>query len=603
MNIGVRIGRWFRIRTLRVKLISVSLLLLAAPSLTIGLVGYHLSKQYLNQAGEVQLSNEVRQIIGMIELMDAEVAKGSLTMDEAQENVRRFALGAKDKEGHRPLNKNIRLGANGYPFILNDQSVSLAHPFIEGQNTANIKDAGGSLALDEEMGLPITQAFILKAKAGGGFTYYHWALPNSTKLGMKITYSQQEPRWNWIVCASTYMEDFNSSANQILYVLMFTLGFFLLAGGVLVWILANQMTRPIVKVASQVKRISEGDLTVEAIRVKNRDETGQLAEDCNKMTVHLKHFISEVGQSVRLVAEYSEQLSASAEQTSRASEHIAQTVQDAAAGSERQAKSAEDSYRVMNEMSSGIQGIGSEAQLMLTGAVEAADRVAAGTEAVSRSVRQMNAIQQNVKELTRVMREVGACSQEIRSTIQVLTEIAASTNLLSLNASIEASRAGEQGKGFAVVAREVRKLAEQSSLSAEQIGDVIVRMENVTEQALRSMQATAREVALGIDVVQSAGSSFEAIQVSVEKVSDQMEHVSAMAQQMTAGAVQVVGSTRLVAEVAEAAVSGMSEVMADTEEQMASMEEISASAAALAKMSEDLLAVVAHFKYEPPSRK
>lgn len=573
--------------SLRAKFIMICLLLLAVPSLIIGTMGYQLSKEQLDQSGAIQLKNSVRMVNGMIEALDQEVKKGTLSLEEAQERVRVFILGAKNSEGKRPINKNIDLGENGYFVVYDDQGNEVAHPTLEGKNVWEIKDKDGNLFVQEQ---------IKAAKSGGGFVNYNWALPNSEVIADKITYNELDPHWGWIVVAGSYMIDFNKGAHQILYLLLIILGASLLIGAVLVWIFANRITNPIIKMADQVKQVAEGDLTLEAIDVKTKDEIGQLTQDFNTMISNLRHIILQVGSSADQVAAASEQLIGSSEQTSKATEQIASIMQEVATGVEKQVQSTVETSQTINEMSMGIQQIAKHAQNVSGTAVKASEKASDGGAAIIAAVEQMNSINQTVKGLSTVIKGLGERSQEIGKIIEVITDIAAQTSLLALNAAIEAARAGNHGRGFAVVADEVRKLAEQSAQSTEQISQLISKIQDETNTAVVSMEKAIKEVTVGLGVVHTAGESFDQIQHSVHEVTTQIQEVSAAAQQMSAGTEQVVHLIRMIAEVAHESASGTQSVSAAAEEQSVSMEEIASSASSLTTMAEKLQFLIRKFK-------
>lgn len=201
---------------------------------------------------------------------------------------------------------------------------------------------------------------------------------------------------------------------------------------------------------------------------------------------------------------------------------------------------------------------------------------------------QMQLIHSTVNEIAGIVKRLGDSSQEIGQIVQVITDIAQQTNLLSLNAAIEAARAGEQGRGFAVVADEVRKLAEESAKSAQQIEQLITTIQTESHTAVLSMEKGTKEVALGIEVVNEAGSSFVQISESVAQVASKIQEVQAYSQQMTASTEQAVYLIEQISKVAENSADGTQNVSAATEEQLAAVEQVSSSAESLARVAEKL---------------
>ncbi|MFD2370050.1 methyl-accepting chemotaxis protein [Brevibacillus sp. GCM10020057] len=356
------------------------------------------------------------------------------------------------------------------------------------------------------------------------------------------------------------------------------------------------IARPVIVISSSAEKIAAGDLTVEDLDIKNRDEIGELAHAFNAMKNNLRNLIHQVGISAEQVAASAEELTASAEQTSRATEQVASTMQEVASGSEQQATSVDQSAQTVNEMAQGIEKIADNAQKVSASAVQASQVAEEGNQSVKTANVQMGSIHTKVHDLADVIKELGNRSDEIGQIIQVITDIASQTNLLALNAAIEAARAGEHGRGFAVVAEEVRKLAEQSAGSANQINELISMIREQMGKAVVSMEQVKSEVSEGMVVVTQAETSFEHIQRSVNDVAVQIQQVSAGAQRMAASMEEIVQSVTAIREVARETAAGTQNVSAATEEQLASMEEISSSALALSRMSEELQKVIANFK-------
>jgi methyl-accepting chemotaxis protein len=362
------------------------------------------------------------------------------------------------------------------------------------------------------------------------------------------------------------------------------------------YVVARLISKPVMLLSSSADKIASGDLTVEDLHVKNGDEIGELAHSFTVMKNNLRSLIQQVRINAEQVAASAEELTASAEQTNKATEQIAATMQEVASGSEQQASRVGQSAQIVQEMAQGIQQIAANAQKVSTSSIQASQVAEEGNRAIQTANDQMESIHTKVNDLADVIKELGDRSMEIGQIVQVITDIASQTNLLALNAAIEAARAGEQGRGFAVVADEVRKLAEQSAESANQINHVISMIRGQMEKAVASMNQVKDEVSEGMEVVTQAGTSFEHIQRSVDDVAVQIQEVSASAQQMSASVEEIVQSITFIREVAKDTAAGTQNVSAAAEEQLASMEEISSSALALSRMSEELQKLISQFR-------
>ncbi|USG64982.1 methyl-accepting chemotaxis protein [Brevibacillus ruminantium] len=521
-----------RSMSLRSRLVLVCILLLGIPSLLTGYIGYDRSKAELDQVGKERLIGNVRMVIGMISLLQKEVEAGHLKLEEAQEKLRLEILGPKGSDNKRPIQDKYSVGETGYAWAMDQSGNSVMNPMNEGQN---LREA---VSVD---GVEIGKEFIEKGTSGGGFVTYKWEMAGTSELETKISYVEQEPYWGWIVGAGVYLPEFNKGANTVFYFVLAITGGSLLVGAVIIWRVASRITRPIVEIASHARRVSSGDLTVEAVKIDRVDEVGQLAHDFNQMTRQLQELIREVRMNTLSVVSTAEQLSASAEQSTKAGEQVAVAIQEVAAGSQKQAEQLDGATEVVTEMAEEVNRITDAAHAVTQTSQQAAVRSQDGNRAIQTVIDQMNSINHTVEDLSVNIEGLGQRSTQIGEIVEVITGIAQQTNLLSLNAAIEAARAGEHGRGFAVVADEVRKLAEQSSGSAQQIAELITAIQTETAKAVTSMESAIREVREGIQLVHGAGESFAHIQGSVSEVTDQIDNVNVAAEKMKAGMDGVLG--------------------------------------------------------------
>lgn len=570
------------------KVTIIGLILLIVPSITIGITSYLTAKSGLDDLGEAILENSVNASLQLIESLQHQVEAGSITLEQAQEKFKIYILGPKNEEGKRPINKDIYLGENGYLFVISKDATQLAHPSIEGTNHWDTKGPDG---------VYFTREMVNAGLNGGGYTYYDWALPNHPDvIKPKIAYSKADPYWGWIIVAGTYMMDFNEGSNHLLLMLAITLGIATLFGIAITFIFAKSISKPLVQLASHVKRVATGDLTVEPITIKNKDEIGELNTHFNTMVVDLRDLVTQVSDSTQHVAATAEELNASTEQSSKATEQIAISTQELASGSERQQSSTEQTVEVVNEITKGIEHIAKSVQSVSESAAQSSDSANNGNKVVSEALSSMKNIQANIVESAKVVNILGEKSNEIGNIISMITDIAAQTNLLALNAAIEAARAGEHGRGFSVVADEVRKLAEQSSHAAGQINELIDEIQEEIEQAVNSMSMSTSAFTGGLQTFEQAGAAFGDIYTSVEGVKGQFEEVSSSVQQIYAGTHNLVRLMDEIENITRNSTGNTQTVAAAAEEQLASMEEITSSSNSLASMAEELQDQISRFK-------
>ncbi|MBS4202474.1 methyl-accepting chemotaxis protein [Bacillus sp. FJAT-49732] len=370
----------------------------------------------------------------------------------------------------------------------------------------------------------------------------------------------------------------------------------ILLGVLTALIMGRLISKPVEAIAYNATKISDGDLTVDEIHVKNKDEIGELAHSFNQMARNLKHLIEQVGLSSTQVAASAEELTASAEQTTEATTQITTSIQEIASGAETQGQGAIESSQAMKEMAVGIQQVAETTSSVSELATETSKEANNGNRSLQRVIHQMNTIHEVVDDSASVVKSLGEHSEEIGKIIEVITSIADQTNLLALNAAIESARAGEHGRGFAVVADEVRKLAEQSKISADQIAELIQKIQKDTSHAVEVMDKGTHEVVEGVNVVREAEEGFKKILQLIEQVTAQIQEASAVSEEMSASAEEINASIEEIAHIAQVSASNTQNVASASEEQMASMEEIASSAGALSKMAEDLQLQVTKFR-------
>ncbi|UOF89322.1 methyl-accepting chemotaxis protein [Fodinisporobacter ferrooxydans] len=466
--------------------------------------------------------------------------------------------------------KNIKFGNQGYIVVYDENKKFLIHPTIAPGKKIPAYDDG------------------LYRQKSGTVNYMFNGQP-------KMMIFDTNPLTGWKIAGNMSTSEITDLAYPILYKSFFVTMIALIIGGLLVYFIIRSILRPLKHMLGVSKKISQGDLT-EKLEINSNDELSQLSLSFNTMSDSLRSIVSEIGMTVRHLASSSEELSASTEQTSRATEQIAASIQEVSAGSQQQAKDLEQASQTVSEMASGIQQISYSSETVSTTAAETSEATLEGNKAIHKAINQMNSIHTTVLDASQSIKELGDYAKNIDTIVEVITNISSQTNLLALNAAIEAARAGEHGRGFAVVADEVRKLAEQSQNSAKQISDYIATIQVGIKKAVESMDAGTKEVNSGIEVVNLAKNSFGKISTSVDEVFRQIQEVSATTEQMSAGAEEIVRVVDRIVEASETTSSATQTVSAATEEQLASMEEISSFASTLAKTAEELQSVINKFR-------
>lgn len=417
-------------------------------------------------------------------------------------------------------------------------------------------------------------------------------------------------------------------------------------------IFARRISKPIVELTGLSENMAGGDLTVNKVNVRTKDEIGRLGNAFNKMLDNMRQLIEQALTSARKVAENSQQLSASAEETAASNQQVsgvieelargniqqsesvnetanivsqlANSIEQIANGAREQASNVEQTTEMVNQMIKGIEEVTLNAQQIAEAARQTSDVANKGGEAVEKTVAGMQTIKQTVFDSANKIKELGEHSRQIGEIIEVIDDIAEQTNLLALNASIEAARAGEHGKGFAVVADEVRKLAERSGKATKEIASLIDSIQKGTTNAVEAMEIGTREVEQGSALADGAGAALKEIVTTIRAANEQTTSITAAMEQilassnevakaidnvaavteentaatdeMAAGSSRVKTSVDSIAAVARESTKAAKEVSSATENMNASTEEIAASAQALADMAQELQTVISKFR-------
>ena len=363
---------------------------------------------------------------------------------------------------------------------------------------------------------------------------------------------------------------------------------------VAIWI-ANGMTKPIRNIVAQLRLVAAGDLTSKDIVVQSKDEIGQLADNTNSMKHSLRELIKQLKESSEHTAETSEQLAVSADQSNQTSVVITESIQAVAEGAADQAEMVTESTEALDEVAQGVQQIAEASATISEKASSTLNKAQTGKESVEKNITQMNTIQQSVQNSDELTKSLIVRSQDIVKILEVITSIADQTNLLALNAAIEAARAGEHGKGFAVVADEVRKLAEESQRSSQEIASIVTIIQEEIEQTSESMNAVMNEVESGVLIANNSRELFMEILELTYDVSDNITNMSATSEEISAGAEEVSASFNQIATITKNTKASTQEVAAASEEQLAGIEEISSAAQSLKNLAAELEKTITKF--------
>lgn len=358
----------------------------------------------------------------------------------------------------------------------------------------------------------------------------------------------------------------------------------------------GKMVGQLDEVVGAVKKISSGNLRIADLEIKSSDEIGILSENVNDMKIRLKNLLTKIAECSERVAASSEELTSGTQQTNESIIVVARNMEVLTNGTIEQERTIEHLEEKIQDMHERMDDLRETAKEMEKIAVDSANNAAIGKEKVDVAIDVMKNIAEQVSSSAKVIGELGKRSNEIGQIVETISGIAGQTNLLALNAAIEAARAGENGRGFSVVAEEVRKLAEQSSIAADNIAKLIATIQKDTTSAVESIEQGNQSVKEGTKSVAETGTAFADIETQASKlninVNRSLEDISAVDDSNKA----ILAAVEHVKDIANHSSENANSVSAATQEQSAAMQEVADASKTLSELSNEMQGEVAQFK-------
>ncbi|WP_162198434.1 methyl-accepting chemotaxis protein [Paenibacillus wulumuqiensis] len=469
------------------------------------------------------------------------------------------------------ITSTIKIGEQGYAFILAPDGTYISHPTIKIGETDTI-----------------AKRIIGENKPQGHFSYVF------NNIDKQLSYTTS-PLTGWKLVGNFSQSEIDAKVKPMLHQTLLVMVIALVVGSTVIWLITRSISKRMNKLVHVANAISGGDLT-QSVEDKSKDELGRLSEAFNHMNQSLGSLVGSIQDTVSDVVSSSEQLNASSEQTSQATEQITSAIELFSSGAEKQSQNMSSSAAQLNDVARWLQEVQQNSQSLLGLSRTSNTMAEEGDQLIRKTVGQMEHIDHSVNQANEVVNGLSQKSNEISNILKTINTIAEQTNLLSLNAAIEAARAGEAGKGFSVVAGEVKKLAEQSRLSAQHIEGLLQDIIREIHESLSTFKQIHHSVTDGLTSVQQSAEQFQQLKSNSHQISSSLQEMNARVEEVNSNAGQVARSVEEVTGISTRNTESMHDIASSAEEQLASMQEITSSAQSLAARADDLQKEIEHFK-------
>lgn len=477
-------------------------------------------------------------------------------------------------EGLTDIIKGISIGKNGYVILAQGDGTILANPKNPELNFQPISE----LKVPELKDLSKDGSF--EAKIDG-------------KDYVLNTITSENEGWKYI--AVIEKSEILTTANSIRSKIFIIGGICALIAVLVAIFMSLSITKRLKSISDLSLAMSKGDLS-QLVKIDSNDEIGDMGKNYNIMSNSLKETIKKISHESQQLSATSEELAASSIENQKASTLISDSIQNVATGTDEQNAAMNKAVGIINEVFKHVDEVSVSMNNVSNSIHYSAETAKQGSDVVDQTIKQMGEVDKNVSSSAEKIGVLSEKSNEISQISLIIQSISEQTNLLALNAAIEAARAGEHGKGFAVVADEVRNLAEQSSNSALQINEIINDIKDGIKDSMSLVNQGANSTKEGMKLVNESGKAFGEIKDSVLAVTSKITEVSMAMSNMKNYIAEVVSHIEQVSKTSLEVNEHSQNVAASSEQMSASMEEVSLAAQELARMSVELEEVIQHFK-------
>jgi len=506
-----------------------------------------------------------------------------------QDQIQQLLLARIDGYYLSDIVEDIRVGETGFTYIVSESGKILAH-----QNKDLVLQETNYITLAETDATYAEYAKLLKSV----ISEHNGAKEVKDANGKQMIAYTTIPGTKWVIITGALSSEITAGLNNILQYSIILSFVFIFIGIIAAYPFSRSLSKAIKRVEWNGLQLAKGDFTipVDEKLLLRKDELGSLARSFEDMRTQLMLMINQLRAISDQVVVSSNDMHSSSTQVSEATDHIASTMEDIAGNAQASANASQQTSMSMNETNAGLHRITISATHVFEVASASNKLATNGTNMMTGAMTQMDNIYHSVVQSSELLEQLAIQTEEVRSFVDVISSIANETNLLALNASIEAARAGDEGRGFSVIAQQVHKLAAQSQTSAKQAIEIVEHITNSTTKVMTAMEKGQVEVNSGVQAIKEAEHAFLQINNSMQVMTNDLEEISAASQQLAAASDEVTGQMNGMNQMAQQTATSSESILAATEEQTASLQEVASVSSELRNMALNMNEQMKKFK-------